>query len=255
MAKRGCVTVSCVKTWFLVFAAVLFLVAGGLFGIGIWTLLFKNEYESLLGSVTYITTVGLMIAGGLFSMFVCIFGIVGAIRESRFMVLGFFLMILIVCLIELVGGMIAYIYRGNVRTEVQRSLNVTIATNYGIQGNMKKTRAIDFLQTAYKCCGDVDYKSWEKSEWYKTNTTGGTFVPDSCCISPSQKCGKRTHPSNIWRNDYNPNINGCYNSLENYLVEHLFIVGIACLASGLAQVICIFLSGWLYRLIVEFRYV
>ena len=65
MAKRGCVTVSCVKTWFLVFAAVLFLVAAGLFGIGVWTLLFKNQYEPLLGSVTYITTVGLMIAGGM----------------------------------------------------------------------------------------------------------------------------------------------------------------------------------------------
>ena len=252
MAKRGCVTVSCVKTWFLVFAAVLFIIAGGLFGIGIWTLLAKNEYESLLGSVTYITTVGLMIAGGLFSMFVCLFGIVGAIRESRFMVLGFFLMILIVCLIELVGGIIAYIYRGNVRIEVQRSLNVTIATNYGIPGNLKKTGAIDFLQESYKCCGDVDFKSWEKSEWYKTNTTG-TTVPDSCCITPSHKCGKRIHPSNIWRNDFSPM--GCYSSLENYLIEHLLIVGIACLASGLAQVICIFLSGWLYRLIVEFRYV
>ena len=64
------------------------LCAAGVFGVGIWTLIAKNEYETLLGSVTYVTTVGLMIAGGLFAMFVCIFGIIGAIRESRFMVLG-----------------------------------------------------------------------------------------------------------------------------------------------------------------------
>jgi len=252
MAKRGCVTVSCVKTWFLVFAAVLFLVAAGLFGIGVWTLLTKNQYESLLGSVTYITTVGLMIAGGLFSMFVCIFGIVGAFRESRFMVLGFFLMVLIVCLLELVGGVISYIYRDSIETEIRKSLNVSIASNYGMPGNLRKTDSVDFLQKTYSCCGDVDYKSWEKSEWYKTNTTD-TSVPDSCCITPSRKCGKRVHPSNIWRNDRYPL--GCYDSLKSYFLEQLFIIGIACFASGLAQVVCIFLSGWLYRLIVEFRYI
>ena len=77
--------------------------AGGVFGIGIWTLIAKNEYESLLGSVTYVTAVGLMIAGGLFAVFVCIFGIIGAVRESRFMVLGvsafFCLLLLIIKLI------------------------------------------------------------------------------------------------------------------------------------------------------------
>ena len=69
------------------------------------------------------------------------------------------------------------------------------------------------------------------------------------------KCGKRVHPSNIWRNDYDPEYNGCFRSLKNYFIEQLFIIGIACFASGLAQVVCIFLSGWLYRLIVEFRYI
>jgi len=244
------VTLSCVKTWFLVFAAILFLCAGGLFGIGIWTLIAKNEYESLLGSVTYVTTVGLMLAGGLFSMFVCLFGIIGAIRESRFMVLGFFLMVTIVCLIELIGAILAYVYKGEVETEVKRSLNVTIATNYGLLGNEKKTKAIDTLQINYKCCGDIDYKSWEKSDWYKKNITGNP-VPDSCCITPSFKCGKRVHPSNIWRNDMHSL--GCFASLETYLINHLFIIGLACLISGLAQVVCIVLSMWLYRLIVEFR--
>ena len=81
-------------------------------------------------------------------MFVCIFGIVGAFRESRFMVLGFFLMVLIVCLLELVGGVISYIYRESIETEIRKSLNVSIASNYGMPGpgNDRKTVAIDFLQ-------------------------------------------------------------------------------------------------------------
>ncbi|XP_057289467.1 CD151 antigen-like [Hydractinia symbiolongicarpus] len=255
MGRRGCVSLSCVKTWFLVFTAVLWLIAAGLFGIGVWTLVAKNEYETLLGSVTYVTTVGLMLAGGLFAMFVCIFGIIGAIKESRFMVLGFFLMIVIVCLIELVGGIIAYVYRGKLNSEVERSLRITIATSYGLSGNEKKTEAIDKLQKNYKCCGDVDYKSWEKSEWWlqqSRNSNQSFRVPDSCCISPSKGCADdRNHPSNIWRNDLSPL--GCFSALEDYLLKHLFIIGIACIVSGLAQIICIVLSMWLYRLIVEFR--
>ncbi|XP_002167178.1 CD151 antigen isoform X1 [Hydra vulgaris] len=252
MGKRACISLSCVKTWFMVFAAILWLCAAGIFGVGIWTLIAKNEYETLLGSVTYVTTVGLMIAGGLFAMFVCIFGIFGAIRESRFMVLGFFLMITIVCLIELVGGIMAYVYKGEVQNQVKRSLNVTIATNYGLPGNEKKTKAIDRLQINYKCCGDVDYKSWERSSWARKNESN-ILVPDSCCITPSENCGRRVHPSNIWRNDLEDKTLGCFSALESYLLNHLFIIAAVSVASGMAQVICIVLSMWLYRLIVEFR--
>lgn len=58
-----------------------------------------------------------------------------------------------------------------------------------------------FLQ--YQCCGDVDFTSWRNSAWRKSNSnaSGVAEVPDSCCITPSEKCGVRTHPSNIWRND------------------------------------------------------
>ena len=62
--------------------------AAGILGIGIWTLSAKNDYEALLGSVMYMSSAGMMIAAGLFGMFVCIFGIIGAIRNSRFMILG-----------------------------------------------------------------------------------------------------------------------------------------------------------------------
>jgi len=255
MGKQGCVTVSCVKTWFLVFTAILLLFAIGIFGMGIYFLVSQNDYEAVLGSVTYVTTLGLMLAAGLFSMFVCIFGIVGAIRESRFMVLGFFLMIIIVCLLELVGGILAYVYRKDVENEITRNLNIEMVSNYGIDGNEKKTRAIDLLQKTYQCCGDVDYKIWKKSQWHKISPLGDPEkmkVPDSCCITPDQpKCGERIHPSNIWRNDLKPI--GCVNALKYFLEEHLTKIGIACLVAGMAQIICIVLSMWLYRLIVEFR--
>lgn len=261
MGKQGCVTVSCVKTWFLVFTAVLLLFAIGLFGLGVWFIVTQNHYESILGSMTYITTLGIMIAAGLFSMFVCIFGIIGAVRESRFMVLGFFLMIIIVCLLELVGGILAYVYRKDVESEITRNLNIEMVSNYGLPGNEKKTDAIDMLQKTYQCCGDSDYLVWKRTEWHNLDPPKADSanpdeepikVPDSCCITPDQdKCGSRIHPSNIWRNNLKPM--GCIPQLIGFLENHLIKIGIACLASGIAQIICVCLSMWLYRLIVEFR--
>eukprot|EP00794_Sanderia_malayensis_P018166 gene18166-19979_t len=253
MAKRRFVAVNCVKNCFLVCATLLWFTAAGIFAIGVWTLAAKNDYEALLGSVMYVASAGIMIASGLFGLFVCTFGIIGATRESRFMVLGFFVMITIVCLLELVAGILAYVYRGEVQTEVSKSLNATIASKYGVVGHEKETRAVTKLQKTYQCCGDVDFASWHNSLWRKSNNISGVAeVPDSCCISPSAKCGVRTHPSNIWRNDLKPL--GCFTKLERYLSDHLFIMGIVGICVGIVQMSCMALSMWLYRLIVDSYY-
>jgi len=225
--------------------------AAGIFGVGVWTLSAKNDYEALLGSVMYVASAGMMIAAGLFGMFVCLFGIIGAIRNSRFMILGFFVMITVVFCMELIAGILAYVYRGEVRPEVSRSLNVTIASKFGVVGHEKETKAVNNLQKTYRCCGDVDFTSWRTSAWRRStsNVTGVAEVPDSCCISPTEKCGVRTHPSNIWRNDLKPI--GCFAKLERYLDDHLFIMGIVGICIGLCQISCMALSLWLYRLVVD----
>ncbi|XP_065070578.1 CD151 antigen-like [Rhopilema esculentum] len=254
MAKRRIIAVNCVKNCFLVCATFLWLTAAGIFGVGVWTLASKNDYEALLGSVMYVTSAGMMIAAGIFAMFVCIFGIIGAIRDSRFMILGFFVMITIVFCMELVAGILAYVYRGEVRTEVSKNLNVTIASKFGVLGHEKETKAVSQLQRTYQCCGDVDFSSWKNSAWRKLNSniSGVAEVPDSCCISPSEKCGVRTHPSNVWRNDLLPL--GCFTKLERYLDDHLFIMGIVGICVGIVQLSCMALSMWLYRLVVDSYY-
>lgn len=253
MAKRRLIAVNCVKNCFLVCTSILWLTAAGIFGVGVWTLAAKNDYEALLGSVMYVASAGIMIAAGLFAMFVCIFGIIGAIRESRFMVLGFFVMITIVFAMELVAGILAYVYQDQVKSDVSKSLNATIASKFGVLGHEKETKSVTLLQTTYQCCGDVDFSSWRNSVWRKSNNISGVAeVPDSCCITPSLKCGVSTHPSNIWRNDLKPV--GCFTKLHRYLSDHLFIMGVVGIGVGLVQMSCMALSMWLYRLIVDSYY-
>lgn len=47
-----------------------------------------------------------------------------------------------------------------------------------------------------KCCGDTGGDSWNGTSWQQRDGQTNS-VPDSCCKTPSEGCGIRTHPSNI----------------------------------------------------------
>jgi hypothetical protein len=46
----------------------------------------------------------------------------------------------------------------------------------------------------------VRFEDWRFSRWLKENPDLKNLVPDSCCISMTQNCGVRDHPSNIYYN-------------------------------------------------------
>lgn len=81
-------------------------------------------------------------------------------------------------------------------------LNGTFLTSYGI--DEARTRAIDMMQIDYKCCGAIRFEDWRSSYWFHQNESlpiirvhGKRLVPDTCCITITENCGKRDHPSNI----------------------------------------------------------
>lgn len=67
-----------------------------------------------------------------------------------------------------------------------------------------RTKAIDQMQQEYKCCGAVRFEDWRQSLWISDQSNDLLFppedrvVPDSCCITPTDLCGLRDHPSNIY---------------------------------------------------------
>lgn len=110
-------------------------------------------------------------------------------------------MLLIVFLLELLSGSLAYIYETQVGEELRLTLNETFMQNYGV--NEKQTIAIDLMQQDYVCCGAVRFEEYQTSTWLRSKRkdlvrlTEGRAVPDSCCFSVSAKCGISQHPSNI----------------------------------------------------------
>ena len=57
-------------------------------GVGIWIMVYKSDYQSLLDSDIYVIIPGLMIAAGVVVVIVGIMGCLGAAKENRFFLIS-----------------------------------------------------------------------------------------------------------------------------------------------------------------------
>lgn len=51
----------------------------------------------------------------------------------------------------------------------------------------------------FKCCGSNSSADWAKSVWIRSREGNSRVVPDSCCKTRTKLCGRRDHPSNIYK--------------------------------------------------------
>lgn len=109
--------------------------------------------------------------------------------------------LILVFLLETTVGSMSYVYDTQVEKELNRTLNNTFLSSYGVHN--AKTRAIDEMQQEYKCCGAIRFEDWREGTWIRSRRKDllmpplGRLVPDSCCFSQTELCGQRDHPSNI----------------------------------------------------------
>ncbi|GFS01644.1 tetraspanin [Elysia marginata] len=144
-------------------------------------------------------------------------GCVGTMQEIRGCLIFYAFMLMAVFMLETCVGVLAYMYEGAVHEELARNLNVTINNKYHFDKEI--TKAVDHMQTTFKCCGTSGISDWQYSRWARHNSTD--LVPASCCISPNMSCVQvplDIHPSNV-------HIEGCLEHLEDFVRIHLIIVG------------------------------
>ncbi|MGH0129505.1 UNVERIFIED_CONTAM: hypothetical protein FKN15_030719 [Acipenser sinensis] len=144
----------------------------------------------------------------------------------------YFSCLLLIFLIELVAGVLAYVYYQRLSEELKQHLNHTMTENYAQPGKNHITHAVDRLQQDFKCCGSNHSSDWQYSVYIRSQEAGDRVVPDSCCKTITLQCGQRDHPSNIYKVE-----GGCITKLEQFLANHLLIIGavgigVACLQGG-----------------------
>uniref|UniRef100_A0A4W5KAY1 CD151 molecule (Raph blood group) n=1 Tax=Hucho hucho TaxID=62062 RepID=A0A4W5KAY1_9TELE len=130
----------------------------------------------------------------------------------------YFVLLLCIFLLEILAGVLAYIYYQQLNEELKQNLRETMVQKYRQPEQEHVTKAVDKLQHEFKCCGSNSSSDWGESVWIRTSEADGRLVPDSCCKTQTLGCGRRDHPSNIYKG-------GCITKLENFILDHLKIIG------------------------------
>ncbi|XP_032361237.1 tetraspanin-11 isoform X1 [Etheostoma spectabile] len=223
----------CLKYLLFVFNFLFWVGGAAVLGVGVWTLVEKSDYLSLLASSTFAVSAYILILAGSLVVVTGFLGCCAVIREQKSCLSTYFFCLLFIFLIELVAGVLAYVYYQRLSEELKQHLNQTMTDNYAQPGKEAITIAVDRLQQDFKCCGSNNSHDWMVSVYILSKQAGDRVVPDSCCKTITPHCGKRDHPSNIYKVE-----GGCITKLEQFLADHLLVIG----AVGIG-VACLQLAG------------
>ncbi|XP_032346167.1 tetraspanin-4 isoform X1 [Camelus ferus] len=215
---RGCL--QGVKYLMFAFNLLFWLGGCGILGVGIWLAATQGNFATLSSSFPSLSAANLLIVTGTFVMAIGFVGCIGAIKENRCLLLTFFVLLLLVFLLEATVAILFFAYTDKIDRYAQRDLKRGLHL-YGTPGNVGLTNAWSIIQTDFRCCGVSNYTDW--FEVYNA-----TRVPDSCCLEFSESCGLHA-PGTWWKAP-------CYETVKMWLQENLLAVGVFGLCTALVQV-------------------
>ncbi|XP_020835013.1 tetraspanin-4 isoform X1 [Phascolarctos cinereus] len=224
-----------VKYLMFVFNLLFWLGGCGILGVGIWLAVTQGNFATLSPSFPSLSAANLLIVTGTFVMVIGFVGCIGAIKENKCLLLSFFIMLLIVFLLELMVAILFFVYTDQIDTYAQRDLKKGLHL-YGAEGNIGLTNAWSIIQTDFRCCGVSNYTDW--FEVYNS-----TRVPDSCCLEFSESCGLHS-PGTWWKAP-------CYETVKIWLQENLLAVGIFGLCTALVQILGLTFAMTMYCQVVK----
>lgn len=232
----------CLKYLLFVFNFLFWLGGAAVLGVGVWTLVEKSDYLSLLASSTFAVSAYILILAGSLVVLTGFLGCCAVIREQKSCLSTYFLLLLLIFLIELVAGVLAYVYYQRLSEELKENLTQTMTENYAQPEKDAITLAVDRLQQDFKCCGSNNSVDWSQSAYIQSRQSEGRVVPDSCCKTITPFCGKRDHPSNVYKVE-----GGCITKLEKFLADHLLVIGAVGIGVACLQICGMVLTCCLYK--------
>ncbi|XP_047451773.1 CD151 antigen isoform X2 [Mugil cephalus] len=238
----------CLKYLLFLFNILFWLAGGAVLAVGVWTLVEKSDYISLLNSGFYSASAYILIAAGLIVIVTGIIGCCATLKEMKSLLIVYLILLLCIFLLEIIAGVLAYINYQELDEELKQNLRVTMQQKYKQPGEESITEAVDKLQQEFKCCGSHNFSDWRDSAWIQAGKSG-QLVPDSCCKTPSELCGRRDHPSNIYRVE-----GGCITKLEDFIQSQLYVLGAVGIGIAFLQLVGMMFTCCLYRNLKEDPY-
>jgi len=235
-AAAGCsLSLACLKFSLYCYNILLLMFGLGGLSVGLWTLIDRGQFLSLLTNTVYQVTGLVIILTAALLILITVLGCCGISRESERMITVYGSLLTLMVLVQCTIGVTAYFYKDQVHRELVESLNTSISEEYGLPGNNATTEAIDDLQMTFRCCGAEGFEDWRVSAWWISKLRHSNKVPDSCCKSVSRSCGVRDHPSNV-------HYTGCAIKLSSLAGDHLILIGSIAIVLCLVQCVGVILA-------------
>lgn len=167
-----------IKYVIFLFNFVVFLCSVALIGIGAYIQVQMKQYLDFLGDTYLNTSVILIIIGGVM-LLISFFGCCGACTENPCMVYTYAAMMTLILLSMIGVAITIYIYKDDVNAVITDGMKKG-QENYDKPEFKGVTEAWNIVQHELKCCGVVNYKDWNSTDFGK--------VPEFCCINNVPNC-------------------------------------------------------------------
>lgn len=221
MGEMGCGH-RCLKFTLFAFNFLFWVLGLVVLGVGIYSRINGGNYDSLLGEGGVTSAANILIASGIFVSLIGFIGCCGAMKQSKVMLIIYFVLVLLIFLLEIIAGAIAYTKKEPMEKHLTANLLKVVDTNYGKKDPDAATKAmvkaLDWFQQTVKCCGASGYEEWKTSSvWYKNANNTALLAPKSCCMDESlAKCNE--NKATIYTI-------GCIDQGKIFVKKHLWQVG------------------------------
>lgn len=237
MSSKSCV---CLKYLIFIFNFIFFLIGCAILGLGIWLKVEKGEYVDI-SQYDYLTAANIAIAVGAVILVVSFLGCCGAIKEVAPMLMAFFVLLIIIFLLEIAVGVFAYVKRGELENELGKDLTEAMFNKYSRDDEEGITKAIDSFQEKFNCCGKDSFLDWRSSFYYQMKSE----FPSSCCMDglSNDKCPTKKEIE--WNKVYRTK--GCLLELKDFLKDNFLYIGASAIVFAIIQILGMVFSMVLYR--------
>ncbi|XP_041364559.1 tetraspanin-15-like [Gigantopelta aegis] len=250
----SCAAHVCNKILLFIYTICYVIVGLVLMVVGVFVEIERQQIQSLDNRLAL--PVALLILVGLVIFITALCGCIGTVKENPTLLKVFLVVTVIVFLIQVTIGIIAFIYRQQVPEILSRELM------FGVEGYTESSgvkTAMDYIQRQFKCCG------FETYEDYSTKNADFSCVSDKpqACGVP-QSCCKRTKGADFSESCgfgiignasvYTViNTEGCTDAFVRYLAEHLDCVGATALGFSIPQIFGFLLAYYFIRHVQNMR--
>ncbi|KAI4537292.1 hypothetical protein MG293_012155 [Ovis ammon polii] len=256
--RMGSACIKVTKYFLFLFNLLFFVLGAVILGFGIWILVDKNSFISILqtSSSSFKVAAYVFISVGALTMLMGFLGCLGAVNEVRCLLGMYFAFLLLILIAQVTAGVFFYFNMGQLKQEMG-SIVTKLIHNYTDGSGDGLQEAWDYVQAQVKCCGWVSFLNWTENTELM-NRANITF-PCSCKKSDEddtlmmpQKGFCEAPFGNGTQSGNNPEDwpvyqEGCMEKVQGWLQENLGVILGVCVGVAVIELLGMFLSMFLCR--------